>query len=265
MDDRSDARLAHIFDDVVASLRQVIRERRVTHEEYRRAVEFLCGVAESGEVPLLMDVFLEATVVDNADKAGTELSVEGPYYLGDAPVLGAPYVLPQRSEEPGEILMLSGTVRSTDGAALGGASVDIWQSDARGAYSHFNYSEPRYNLRGRLSTDTQGRFEVRTVIPSPYEIPKQGPTGSLLNMMGRHAFRPAHIHTRLTAPGYESLTTQLYFAGDPWLESDVVGAVKHSLVIAPVRHDDPADLRRRGLARPYYSATYDFALRPTQR
>ena len=99
MDDRSDARLAHIFDDVVASLRQVIRERRVTHEEYRRAVEFMCGVAESGEVPLLMDVFLEATVVDNADKAGTELSVEGPYYLGDAPVLGAPYVLPQRSEE----------------------------------------------------------------------------------------------------------------------------------------------------------------------
>jgi len=84
-------------------------------------------------------------------------------------------------------------------------------------------------------------------------------------MMGRHAFRPAHIHTRLTAPGYESLTTQLYFAGDPWLESDVVGAVKHSLVIAPVRHDDPADLRRRGLARPYYSATYDFALRPTLR
>src|SRR6476659_924176 len=130
MDDRSDARLAHIFDDVVASLRQVIRERRVTHEEYRRAVEFMCGVAESGEVPLLMDVFLEATVVDNADKAGTELSVEGPYYLGDAPVLGAPYVLPQRGDEPGEILMLSGTVRSTDGAALGGASVDIWQSDA---------------------------------------------------------------------------------------------------------------------------------------
>jgi len=265
MTDRPDARLTHIFDDMVASLRQFIRERRVTHEEYRRAVGFMCEVAERGEVPLLMDVFLEATVVDNADKAGTEMSVEGPYYLGAAPVLAAPYVLPQRSDEPGEILMLSGTVRSTDGVALGGAGVDVWQSDARGAYSHFNYPEPRYNLRGRLSTDDKGRFEVRTVIPSPYEIPKQGPTGALLNKMGRHAFRPAHIHTRLTAPGFETLTTQLYFAGDPWLDSDVVGAVKHSLVIAPVRHDDPADLRDRGFAQPYYSATYDFALRPMLR
>jgi catechol 1,2-dioxygenase len=91
--------------------------------------------------------------------------------------------------------MLSGTVRSTDGAALSGASVDVWQSDARGAYSHFNYPEPRYNLRGRLSTDTKGRFEVRTVIPSPYEIPKQGPTGSLLNMMGVTRFaQPTTTH-----------------------------------------------------------------------
>jgi catechol 1,2-dioxygenase len=265
MTDRPDARLAYIFDDMVASLRRIIRERRVTHEEYRQAVAFMCEVAERGEVPLLIDVFLEATVVDNADKAGTEMSVEGPYYLGGAPVLVPPYALPQRSDEPGEILMLAGTVRSTEGVALGGASVDVWQSDARGAYSHFNYPEPRYNLRGKLSTDPKGRFEVRTVIPSSYEIPKQGPTGSLLKMMGRHAFRPAHIHTRLTAPGFETLTTQLYFAEDPWLASDVVGAVKPSLVIAPVRHDDPADLRERGFARPYYSVNYDFALRPTLR
>jgi catechol 1,2-dioxygenase len=265
MANRRDTRLAVVFDDLVASLKQVIGKRRVTHEEYRRAVAFMCKVAESGEAPLLMDVFLEATVVDNADKGGTEMSVEGPYYLGDAPILAAPYVLPQRTDEPGEILMLSGVVRSTEGPALGGAIVDIWQSDARGAYSHFNYAEPRYNLRGKLSADAQGRFEVRTVIPSPYEIPKQGPTGSLLNMLGRHAFRPAHIHTRLSAPGFETLTTQLYFAGDPWLDSDVVGAVKDSLVIAPVRHDDPADIRNRGFGRPYYSVEYDFTLRPQTR
>jgi catechol 1,2-dioxygenase len=265
MANRQDLRLAAVFDDVVASLKQVIRKRRVTHEEYRRAVAFMCEVAASGEVPLLMDDFLEATVVDNSDKAGTELSVEGPYYLEGAPILAAPYVLPQRSDEPGEILVLSGVVRSTDGLALGGATIDIWQSDARGAYSHFNYAEPKYNLRGKLRADAQGRFEVRTVIPSPYEIPKQGPTGSLLNMMGRHAFRPAHIHTQLSAPGFETLTTQLYFAGDPWLDSDVVGAVKDSLVITPVHQDDPADVQNRGFGRPYYSAEYDFALRPQTR
>lgn len=262
MTDRPDARLTAIVEEVVGSLRRLIRERRVTHDEYRSAVAFLCEVAERGELPLLLDVFLEATVVGNAEAGGTEPSVEGPFYLDGAPTLDPPFVLPQRSDEPGEVLILSGVVRSTDGAPLGGAVLDVWQSDARGAYSHFNVREPKYNLRGKLAADAAGRFEFRTVVPSPYEIPKQGPTGTLLKRIGRHAFRPAHVHVRLSAPGFETLTTQLYFAGDPWLDSDVVGAVKDSLVIAPVRHEDPDEFRGRGLGRPYYAATFDFTLHP---
>ena len=112
-----------------------------------------------------------------------------------------------------------------------------------------------------MKTDSEGRFEVRTVIPVPYEVPKAGPTGALLAALGRHAFRPAHLHVRLTNAGFEPLTTQLYFAGDPWLDSDVVGAVKKSLVVKLQKHDDRADLAKRNLSRPYFACSYDFALR----
>src|SRR5262249_2713893 len=118
MANRQDIRLKAVFDDVVASLKQAIRKHRVTHEEYRRAVAFMCKVAESGEAPLLRDFFLETSVVDNAKKAGTERSVGGPFSLEGPPVLATPFVLPQRSDEGGEILVLAGVVRSTGGPAL---------------------------------------------------------------------------------------------------------------------------------------------------
>jgi catechol 1,2-dioxygenase len=178
-------------------------------------------------------------------------------------LLERPYVLPQRENEDGEILFFSGTVRSTHGAPLVGALLDIWQADATGRYSQFNYQEPRYNLRGRLQTDDKGRFEVRTVVPSSYEIPKAGPTGKLLAALGRHAFRPAHLHVKLSDEACEPLTTQLYMDGDPWIESDVVGAVKAPLVARLTKHDSPGDLVARGLKRPYFTLSYDFTLGPS--
>ncbi len=259
-----DPRLVETFSHLVEHLQGFIRENRISYDEYHRALEFLVEAGKEGQIPLLLDVFLEATVdqVSHGGRPGTESGVEGPYYLPDAPMLNPPCVLPQRKDEPGEVLLFSGAVRSTDGAPLRGAVLDLWQCDATGRYSHFNFKDPKYNLRGRLKTDSEGRFEVRTVIPIPYEVPKAGPTGALLAALGRHAFRPAHIHVRLTDAGFEPLTTQLYFAGDPWLDSDVVGAVKKSLVVKLKKHDDRADLAKRNLKRPYFACSYDFALRP---
>jgi catechol 1,2-dioxygenase len=257
-------RLNDLFDDLLSTLRTFIRKNRVTHDEYRQAVAFMTQVGDKGEMPLLMDVFLETTVdqVDSAGRGGTETSIEGPFYVADAPAMKSPCVLPHRSDEPGEVLILSGTVRSTDGATLSGAVVDIWQADAKGDYSHFNIPEAQapYNLRARVSADDKGRFEVRTWVPASYEIPKAGPTGMLLAAMGRHAWRPAHIHLRLTHQDCATLTTQVFLAGDPWIDSDVVGAVKGPLIVGLQRHDDPADLRRLDLTRPYYTLSYDFVL-----
>ena len=257
-------RLNQLFDDLVGTLRAFIRKHHITHEEYRQAVACLHEAGEKGEIPLMMDVFLEVTVdqIDSEGRGGTETCIEGPFYVAGAPAMKSPCVLPHRANEPGEVLIFSGSIRSTDGAALPGAVVDIWHADAQGAYSHFNIptADALYNLRARVSTDQDGRFEVRTWVPASYEIPKAGPTGKLLASMGRHAWRPAHIHLRITDENCETLTTQIFLAGDPWIDSDVVGAVKGSLVVGLEKHDILADLRKLGLARPYYTLSYDFVL-----
>jgi catechol 1,2-dioxygenase len=257
-------RLTELAEDLLTTLRGFVRKHQISHEEYRRAVGFMVETAEKGEIPLLFDVFLEATVdqVDAAGRRGTETSVEGPFYAPNAPMMKSPCVLPHRANEPGERLLLSGSVRSLDGEPLSGAVVDMWQSDAQGAYSHFNIPEAQapWNLRAQVIADQNGRFEVQTWVPSPYQVPKDGPTGALLSGIGRHAWRPAHLHLRITHASGETLTTQLFFAGDPWIDSDVVGAVKQSLIVKLEKHEDPADLQKRGFDRPYYTVSYDFAL-----
>jgi catechol 1,2-dioxygenase len=259
-----DPRLTEVVDDLLATLQNFIRLHHITHEEYRRAVGFMMETAAKGEIPLLLDVFLEATVdkVDAAGRTGTETSVEGPFYAANAPLMKSPCVLPHRDHEPGEILLLSGTVRSVDGEPLGGAMLDMWQSDAAGAYSHFNIPEAQapWNLRARVMADEKGRFEVQTWVPSPYQVPKDGPTGALLKGIGRHAWRPAHLHLRITHDACATLTTQLFFTGDPWIDSDVVGAVKPSLIVTPERHKEPADWQKRGFNQPYNTISYDFVL-----
>jgi catechol 1,2-dioxygenase len=249
-------RLNAIVDDIHQALVEIITRHRVTLDEYRTAVGWLAEAGQQHlEIPLMMDVFLASTLDDLAHTAGdgTASNVEGPFHLPGAPRLERPYVLPMRENEPGEKLFFSGTVRSTDGSPLAGANLDIWQANGACEYSHFNPGVPEYNLRGQLTTDDDGAFEFETVVPAAYEVPKAGATGQLLSALGRHCFRPGHIHFKLSHPDAAPLTTQIYFEGDPWLDSDVVGAVKASLVTKLGRHDADAS----GL---YATCSYDFVL-----
>jgi catechol 1,2-dioxygenase len=253
-----DARLNAIVDDIQAALIDIVVKHRISHEEFRAATTFL---AEAGtqhlEIPLLLDVFLAVAVDDNAHRtgAGTECNVEGPVYIAGAPQLTPPYVLPQRPDEPGEKLVFSGTVRGTDGAPLADAELDVWQANGAGEYSHFNPGVPDHNLRGKLRTDAAGRFEFATVVPSEYPIPLGGATGRLLAMLGRSGIRPAHIHFKISHPDATPLTTQIYFADDPYLHSDVVGATKDSLAVTTQHHAD--DHGRR-----WATCSFDFVLPP---
>lgn len=261
-------RLTEVFDKLMGILRNFIRENRVTHDEYRRAVAFLTEVGQKSEVSLLCDVFIEVTVdqVDNDGRPGTTTTIEGPFYVADAPALKSPCVLPHRADEPGAVLFFSGTIRSSNGSPLPGAFLDLWQSDTNGRYSHFDIlkSDAPFNLRARVMTDRKGKFEVQTRLPGPYEIPKAGPTGALLAAIGRQAWRPAHLHMKVGGEGHRTLTTQLFLKNDPWIDSDVVeGAVKKPLIVDPVRHDDPNDLGQKNLQAPYYTLSYDFVLEPS--
>ena len=253
-DSRTNTRLEAIFTDVLDSLLGIIRKHKVTWEEYRAATVWLTEAGAQGyEIPLMLDVFLSQTVddVNFAAQGGTESNVEGPFYVPDAQLLERPYVLPMRDGEPGERLVFSGTVRSTDGSPLGGATVDVWQASAAGEYANFHPTVPAGNLRGRLTTDDLGGFEFVTIVPPSYGIPDKGATAQLLEAMGRHLIRPGHIHFKVSHPACRAVTTQIYFEGDPYIDSDVVGAVKDSLIVSLVRTGE-AEAR----------CSYDFVLVP---
>ena len=86
---------------------------------------------------------------------------------------------------------------------------------------------------------------------------------SLLAMLGRHAWRPKHIHFKVSHDGYLPLTTQVYFEGDQWLHDDcVMGAPKPELVAWLEKHNSPEEIESKGLDRPFYTARFDFRLVP---
>jgi protocatechuate 3,4-dioxygenase beta subunit len=117
-------------------------------------------------------------------------------------------------------------------------------------------------LRARLRADEAGRYWFRTIKPTPYPVPTDGPVGLILDRMGRHPMRPAHLHFIVSAPGFETVVTHIFVKGDPYLGSDVVFGVKDSLVVDFRRIDSADEARKVGLAAPFHAATYDFVLHP---
>ncbi|GAA3791725.1 catechol 1,2-dioxygenase [Amycolatopsis tucumanensis] len=246
-------RVATVVQAVLDGVHEAIRTHEVTYREFTAAKQWLIEVGESGEWPLLLDVFVEHEVEEVAARKqhGTKGSILGPYYLPGAPKLPSVTTLPMREDEPGTRFVFAGQVRDTTGRPVPGAELDIWHADHAGYYSGFAPHIPEGNLRGVVVADGQGRFEISTVQPAPYQIPTDGPTGKLIEAAGWHPWRPAHLHLIVRAPGCRPITTQLYFAGGDWLDSDVAQATKPELVLDPQPVSD-------GCVR----AEYDFVLEP---
>lgn len=249
----SQERADRVIGRTMAAIQQVIREEEVSYPEFQAVKRWLMEVGEGGEWPLFLDVFFEHEVEKVAARSqrGSVGSIEGPYYLPGQRRLGSVATLPMRPDEKGARLVFSGQVRDLAGNPLGGAEIDMWQADADGFYSGFAPALPEGNLRGVIVTDEQGRFEITTIVPAPYQIPTDGPTGALIAAAGWHPWRPAHLHLMVRADGHRQVTTQLYFAGGEWLGSDVASATKDELVLAPRRRADGS-----------HTATYDFVLEP---
>ena len=252
--DTSPERVAAIAKDALSALHKVILDHNVTYPEYRVLKQWLIDVGEGGEWPLFLDVFIEHAVEEvlARSRKGTKGSIEGPYYVADAPELPSVCTLPMREVDSKETpLVFSGQVTDLDGKGIGGAIVELWHADADGYYSQFADHLPEWNLRGKIITDGEGRYQVTTIQPAPYQIPTDGPTGAFIAAQNGHPWRPAHLHLIVSAPEHESVTTQLYFDGGEWLDSDVASATKPELVLRPTSGDD-------GINR----VTYDFVLDP---
>lgn len=267
-DDKMNERLNAITTKVTVHLHNVIEEFQITEDELKVALQFLTEVGTSGEYPLLSDVLHVSIAVDRVthaaehDGKSTESNVEGPLYREEAPIMSPPVHLSAVDETEDEILYVSGQVFSTKGEPLAKTLIDVWQANGKGDYENEDPTQPEFNLRGRFLTDEKGRYEFRTVVPGPYEIGKGGPVGELLKAIDRHAWRPAHIHFKISHPGFKSVTTMLFIDGDPWENSDSIGAVKKSLMLKLEECNDPDEKLRRGIDGKFYTSKYDFILSP---
>ena len=268
-DKTEDPRLKEIMTSLVRHLHAFIREVNLTEEEWLTGIEFLTAAgqmcdARRQEFILLSDTLGASTLKDlinNRKPTGmTEWSILGPFYRGGADTM--PLGASIADDTPGEPVVVSGRVSALDGTPLANALLDVWQSDSEGHYDLQVMDASHMNLRGRFHTDANGNYLFRTIRPSFYPIPDDGPVGKMLRAAGRHPYRPAHIHFKVSADGYKALTTELYLNDDPYLDSDVVFGVRSSLIVDLVRCELAEEAARYQVTTPFYTVHYDFVLEP---
>jgi len=249
-------RLREVMTLLIRHLHSFVREASLSHDEWRVAIDFLTRAGDlcsdsRQEFILLSDILGVSMLVDAiANQSGqglTDSTVLGPFYTGSQRELNKGDSILLRSEE-GEPLVMKGRVADADGAPIAGAKVEVWQTAPNQLYDVQDESQPQGNLRATFRTDEHGEYEFKTILPVSYPIPDDGPAGQLLSNLGRHPFRPAHVHFMISAPGYRMLVTHLFLQGDKYLESDAVFGVKPSLVVKPALRDG------------ILTVTYDFGL-----
>jgi protocatechuate 3,4-dioxygenase beta subunit len=249
-DGSPDPRLREIVQAAVRHLHEFVSEVGLSREEWRQGIDFLTAVGHMSsesrqEFILLSDVLgvsslVEAAALDAGEEA-TENTVLGPFYVPDSPLREYGDSILE-NEDPGPRLRVRGRVTDTAGAPLAGAMLDVWQNASNRLYAVQDPNQHPSNLRGRFLTGDDGGFAFTAVRPVPYQIPGDGPVGRLLDQTGRHPWRAAHIHVIVSARGHETLTTHLFDAESPYLDSDAVFGVRDSLVVQFTRDADSGDL-----------------------
>ncbi|ODT33951.1 MAG: hydroxyquinol 1,2-dioxygenase [Hydrogenophaga sp. SCN 70-13] len=219
-----DPRLKQVLTSLVQHLHAFAREVKLTEAEWAYGIDFLTRVGHTcdeqrQEFILLSDTLglsMLTVALNNHKPPGcTEATVFGPFHVEGAPEM--PHGADVANGAPGRPCEVSGRVRGLGGEPVAGAVIDVWQADADGP---------------------EGRFHFRSVVAEPYPIPNDGPVGEMLTATKRHPWRPAHLHFRLQAPGYETLVTHVFRDGDPYLDSDAVFGVRSSLVADWVEQPD---------------------------
>ncbi|ANP35763.1 6-chlorohydroxyquinol-1,2-dioxygenase [Phaeobacter gallaeciensis] len=263
-------RLAEVMAVVTKHLHAAVKEIEPTQEEWFEAIQFLTKVGHAcndwrQEFILLSDslgVSMLVDAINNRKPSGaSESTVLGPFHVEDAPELpmGADICLDQK----GEPMLVRGRITGTDGQPIANAKIDVWQANDEGFYDVQQKGlQPDFNLRGVFRTGADGTYHFKGVKPKYYPIPDDGPVGQMLTQLGRHPYRPAHLHYILEADGFDTLITHIFDPDDPYIHSDAVFGVKESLLAKFDLIEDPARISAAGFDRPYYEVVHDFVLAP---
>ena len=266
-----DPRLRELLGSLVRHLHAFVRETEPTIAEWDQAIEFLTATGQKSdrerqEFILLSDVLGVSMLVEtiNSRKSAgtaTESTVLGPFHMVLSPRRSLGENINLVGDGPQAVL--EGQVRSADGTPLPGAELDVWQANDHGFYDVQQPElQPVGNGRGLFTADSGGGYWFRTIVPAYYPVPADGPVGALLAATKRHPYRPAHIHFLVTAPGHRPLTTHVFVAGSPYIDSDAVFAVKNSLITEFTLVEDPDRAASYGLTGPFRLARFNIVLQP---
>jgi hydroxyquinol 1,2-dioxygenase len=267
-DATTDPRLRELMQSLVRHLHAFAIETCLTEGEWMAGIEFLTATgractATRQEFILLSDTLGLSMVVDAVNHDGTsgstESTVRGPFYVPGSPERAMGTSIADQSGS-GDPVLVSGTVRDTDGQALEGAVIDVWQNASSGAYAVQDPTQPAVNLRGRFRTGPDGRFWFWAVRPTDYAIPEDGPVGAMLRATNRHPWRAAHLHLIISAPCHVSVTTHFFDDESSRLDSDTVFGVKPSLICHFVRHDRDEAGAPDGVDGPWFTLERDVVL-----
>ncbi|ROO22685.1 catechol 1,2-dioxygenase [Salinisphaera orenii] len=267
-----DTRVKQIMHRLITDIFRLIDDLDVRPEEFWSAVSYLNELGGEKEAGLLaaglglehyIDMRLDAEDAQAALQGGTPRTIEGPLYIPGAPKAEG-FTRMDDGTDDGEVMWLHGQVRDADsGELIPGAVVDVWHADTQGNYSFFDASQSEYNLRRRIVTDGDGRYRARSIVPSGYGCPPEGATQRLLDQLGRHGHRPAHIHFFVSADGRQHLTTQINLADDAYLHDDFAYATRDELIAEVVRHDDADRAEALGIPTPFAEIEFNFELKST--
>ncbi len=264
-------RAKFLMEELVKSLHDFVRKTDLGFDEWAYAIDFLTRVgqkcsASRQEFILLSDVLGVSMLVDAVNhrerEGATETTVLGPFYVGEHKPM--PHGADISAKLGGERMFVQSRVTDLEGKPLAGAAIDVWHADDDGYYDSQrpDYETQGPSSRARFITDADGRFFFRTILPCSYPIPTDGPVGEMILQVRRHAYRPAHIHFLVDAPGYEPLVTHVFIEGDKYLDSDVVFGVKDDLVSRVERRTDRAMPDGTPAAAPWHLMTYEFRMKP---
>jgi catechol 1,2-dioxygenase len=253
---------------IVTDLFKTIDEMDVTPDEFWKAMDWLTRLGQTGQVGLitaglgfdrLIDIRMDEADEKAGRAAGTPRAIEGPLFVAGAPTTQRETRLDE-GEPKGEIFVMEGQVRDTDGKPVANAMLDVWHANEVGGYSHFFPGMKPYELRRRIETDAQGNYRFRSFLPPGYGIPPNSPTSELFEALGRHGKRPAHIHFLVVAPGLRTLTTQVNIPGDTYIDDDFAFATRDGLIIELEKDVAPAGYDSLGITAPFTRSRFDFVM-----
>jgi catechol 1,2-dioxygenase len=270
MAETENPRLREIVNAFVRHMHDFAREVRLTEEEFEHGIEFLNRIGQAthdrhNEGILFSDSIGFSTLVcllNNGKSGATETAsaLLGPFWRMNSPRTENDASI-VRSETPGPALFASCRITDPHGKPIPGVEVDVWHASPVGYYENQDENQADMNLRGKFTTDADGRFSFRTVKPAGYPVPTDGPVGDMLRAQRRHPYRPAHLHFLAYKPGFKTLITQVFVDDDQYLESDVVFGVTRHLVGNYETHDT-GEPPAADVSAPWYTLDYTLVMEP---